>query len=161
MDEGKMFAKTATGLVEVVSVNTAELARLPYDLAEGVYVVGTGSTGAAAALGVCGALYSAIMLTSAMTMKTPPPGYKVPGMDAGPATGTEKKPAVENNVAPNVAMKTSQFAGLSVTNFLVGCCGFGLFSVAKPMMGEVFSSTLPALVTASFASAYVQVRRRR
>lgn len=49
-----MFAKTATGLVEVVSVNAAELARLPYDLAEGVYVVGTGSTGAAAALGVCG-----------------------------------------------------------------------------------------------------------
>ncbi|CAM9966413.1 unnamed protein product [Scytosiphon promiscuus] len=159
MDEGKMFAKTATGLVEVVSVNAAELARLPYDLAEGVYVVGTGSTGAAAALGVCaGALYSAIMLTSAMTIKTPAPGYKVPGLDAGPSTSTEeKKPAVENNVTPDVAMKTAQFAGLSVTNFLVGCCGFGLFSVAKPMMGEVFSSTLPALVTASFASAYVQV----
>lgn len=54
MNEGKLFAETASGLVEVVSVNAAELARLPYDLAEGVYVVGTGSTGAAAALGVCG-----------------------------------------------------------------------------------------------------------
>lgn len=49
-----MFAKTASGLVEVVSVSSAELARLPYDLAEGVYMVGTGSTGAAAALGVSG-----------------------------------------------------------------------------------------------------------
>lgn len=54
MNEGKLFAETASGLVEVVSVNSSELARLPYDLAEGVYVVGTGSTGAAAALGVCG-----------------------------------------------------------------------------------------------------------
>ncbi len=49
-----MFAKTASGLVEVVSVTSAELARLPYDLAEGIYVVGTGSTGAAAAIGVSG-----------------------------------------------------------------------------------------------------------
>lgn len=64
----------------------------------------------------------------------------------------------QHNVAPNVAMKTPQFIGLGVTNFFVGCTGFGLFSVAKPMMGEVFSNTLPTLVTASFASAYVQVR---
>lgn len=54
VQEGKMFAETASGLVEVVSVSSAELARLPYDLAEGVYMVGTGSTGAAAALGVSG-----------------------------------------------------------------------------------------------------------
>lgn len=54
MKEGKMFAETASGLVEVVSVNAAELARLPYTLSEGVYVVGTGSTGAAAGLGICG-----------------------------------------------------------------------------------------------------------
>lgn len=44
------------------------------------------------------------------------------------------------------------------TFFCVACGGMGLFSVAKPMMGEVFSSTLPTLVTAGFASAYVQVR---
>lgn len=49
-----MFAETASGLVEVVSVNAAELARLPYDLAEGVYMVGTGSTGAGVGLGICG-----------------------------------------------------------------------------------------------------------
>ena len=62
-----------------------------------------------------------------------------------------------NNVTPAMALKTPQFYGLGATTFCVGCCGFGLFSVAKPMMGEVFSSTLPSLVTAGFASAYVQV----
>lgn len=52
--EGKLFAETASGLVEAVSVTSAEMARLPYDLSEGLYAVGTGSTGAAEALGICG-----------------------------------------------------------------------------------------------------------
>lgn len=52
--EGKLFADTASGLVEAVSVTSAEMARLPYDLSEGLYAVGTGSTGAAEALGICG-----------------------------------------------------------------------------------------------------------
>ena len=54
MKGGQMFADTASGMVEVVSLNAAELGRLPYDLAEGLYVVGSGSTGAAAGLGICG-----------------------------------------------------------------------------------------------------------
>lgn len=54
MKEGKLFAETASGLVEAVSVTSAEMARLPYDLSEGLYAVGTGSTGAAEALGICG-----------------------------------------------------------------------------------------------------------
>ncbi len=58
-----------------------------------------------------------------------------------------------------MAIRTPQFLALALTNFCVGCCGFGLFSVAKPMMGEVFSSTLPSIVTAGFASAYVQVKQ--
>ncbi|CAN0488257.1 unnamed protein product, partial [Scytosiphon promiscuus] len=65
--------------------------------------------------------------------------------------------ATQNNVNPTVAMKTPQFYALSTTFFCVACGGIGLFSVAKPMMGEVFSSTLPTLVTAGFASLYVQV----
>lgn len=65
--------------------------------------------------------------------------------------------ATQNNVNPTMAMKTPQFYGLATTFFCVACGGIGLFSVAKPMMGEVFSSTLPTLVTAGFASLYVQV----
>ncbi|CAM9419845.1 unnamed protein product [Sphacelaria rigidula] len=161
MKDGKMFAETASGLAEVVSVNAAELSRLPYDIAEGVYVVGTGSTGAAASLGVCGALYGALMLTSSMAIRTPHPDYKVPGLVDDTAKDEPSTirscPLAQNNVTPAMAMKTPQFYGLATTFFCVACGGMGLFSVAKPMMGEVFSSTLPTLVTASFASLYVQV----
>ena len=33
--------------------------------------------------------------------------------------------------------------------------GMGLMSVAKPMIAEVFSSSMPTIVTASFASSYL------
>ena len=36
--------------------------------------------------------------------------------------------------------------------------GMGLMSVAKPMISEVFSSSMPSVVTASFASSYLLVR---
>ena len=36
------------------------------------------------------------------------------------------------------------------------CTGsMGLMSVAKPMISEVFSSSMPTIVTASFASSYL------
>lgn len=92
------------------------------------------------------------------------PIYRPPLLSLNPrfqnVTTVSLPPNTQNNVSPDVAIKTPQFHALGITNFFVGCCGFGLFSVAKPMMGEVFSSTLPALVTAGFASAYVQVGER-
>lgn len=33
--------------------------------------------------------------------------------------------------------------------------GMGIFSVAKPMMSEVFSGSLPTVVTSSFAATYL------
>ena len=33
--------------------------------------------------------------------------------------------------------------------------GMGLISVAKPMIGDIFTKSMPHLVTASFASAYL------
>ncbi|CAM9336130.1 unnamed protein product [Choristocarpus tenellus] len=157
--EGRTFAETANGLVEAVSVSNMDLARLPYDLAEGLYVVGSGSTGAAAGLGICGGLYGMLMMASAFAIKTPAPGYKPAGYSPTSEGGdsTSKAPVVEKNVNPDMVLKTPQFYALSTTFFCVACGGMGLFSVAKPMMGEVFSSSLPTLVTAAFASAYVQV----
>ena len=55
--DGKLFADMNGTLIEVVQASTAELAKLPYTLPEGIYVVGTGSSGAAEALAVLGATY--------------------------------------------------------------------------------------------------------
>ena len=51
-ESGKMFSKVGDSMKEVVYATPTDLAKLPYsDLAEGFYVVGSGNTGVAGALG--------------------------------------------------------------------------------------------------------------
>jgi hypothetical protein len=160
VEGGKLFADVGGRLVEAVRVGSAELARLPYDgLSEGLYAVGTGSTGAAEALMISGALYTAIMMTSAFTIRSPAPGYSPPGWTppAPAASESGDSSAHAQNVKANDVLKTPQFYLLGTTFFCLACGGMGIMAVAKPMMSQVFSSTLPTLVTASFASQYVQV----
>ena len=58
--DGRLFAEVSgrPDLVEVVQASANELAKLPYALSEGLYVVGSGSTGAPEALAVWRCLYS-------------------------------------------------------------------------------------------------------
>lgn len=154
--DGKIFAMVDDTLIEVVLAGKSELAKLPYTLAEGFYAVGTGSSGAAESLAVMGASYFAIMLTSALLMKKPHPSYSPPGMDISNAS-TAAKTAIASvaDVSVDDVMKKSQFHLLGVTFFCVATGGMGLLSVAKPMMSEVFSSALPALVTSAFAGKFI------
>jgi hypothetical protein len=57
--DGRLFAEVSgrPDLVEVVQAGANELAKLPYALSEGLYVVGSGSTGAPEALAVWRCLY--------------------------------------------------------------------------------------------------------
>jgi len=53
------------------------------------------------------------------------------------------------------AIKTPQFYLLGTTFLCVATGGMGLFSVAKPLMNEVFSNLLPTIVTSEFAMNYL------
>ena len=77
--DGKMFATIDGKLIECVQAGAAELAKLPPGFSEGLYAVGTGSTGAAEALAVMGAGYMAVILASSLAMKNPHPSYVVEG----------------------------------------------------------------------------------
>ncbi|CAN0032116.1 unnamed protein product, partial [Phaeothamnion confervicola] len=157
--DGKLFAESAGGaLREVVMAAPADVAKLSYDLADGIYVVGSGDTGAAAALGACGVAYGVAMLASAFMIRTAPPGYKPAGWKPpAAAAGAPAGPSATHAVSPNVVLQTPQFYMLGTMFFVMASGGISLMSVAKPMMSEVFSSTLPTLVTAGFASQYVQM----
>jgi len=152
LDHGRMYTRIGADMKEIVIANKADLAALPYKLSEGVYMVGTGSTGAAPALAVCGGIYLVAMLGASFAIRKPhptycPDGYKPPAADA---TG-----AANRNVNVDTVMKTPQFWYLVTMLFCVATGGMGVFSVAKPMMTEVFSGSLPTLVTASFATTYL------
>ncbi len=159
--DGKLLASLGEKSAEVVRVTAGELASLPFEgLSEGLYIVGTGSTGAAESLAVCGAIYSMIMLASSFTIRTPPPGYKPAGWEPLPNTSNGDDGVDEQeqkNVTANNVLRTPQFYLLGTSFFCLATGGIGLMSVAKPMLGEVFSSVLPAIVTGAFTSQYVQI----
>jgi MFS family permease len=161
VQDGRLFADVNGAMVEVVQAGAAELAKIPYTMSEGLYVVGSGSTGAAETLAVLGAGYFSIMLASALALKKPHPSYVAPvAALAAPAAGdASKEPAAPvapvREISLDEAMRVPQFYLLGTSFFCLATGGMGMFSVAKPMMSEVFSTALPALVTSAFAAKFL------
>lgn len=151
--DGKLFASVNGALVEVVQAGTAELAKIPYALSEGLYVVGSGSTGAAEALAVMGGAYFSIMVASALALRKPHPAYTAPA--AVLKQGGYVAPVPAREISLDEAMRQPQFYLLGASFFCLAAGGIGMLGVAKPMMSEVFSAALPAVVTSDFAAKYI------
>jgi MFS family permease len=137
------------GLTEVVLASAKDLAAFP-GLAEGFYAVGSGSTGVGPTLVCMGGMYMAVMVGSALSLRKAPVGYS-PGSVAGVAP----VPISTENVHFNTVMKTPQFWALFSTFFCVAGGGMAVMSVAKPLMLQTFSNTLPEVVTPAVASGFV------
>ncbi len=157
--DGKLFAQVNGQLVEVVQAGAAELAKMSYSgLSEGLYVVGSGSTGAAEVVAVMGASYFAAMLAASTMIYKPHPEVALALQLPSSATDTATPNTAlvtQPEVSVDDAFRTKQFHLLGITFFCVATGGLGMFSVAKPMMNEVFSTLLPTLVTSAFAAKFV------
>ena len=99
-----------------------------------------------------GLIYAATVFSSSLAIRRPPPGhlpagYSPPVTEAGAGASVH----VDN------LFRTPQFWLLFSTSTLLCTGGMGIMSVAKPMIPSVFADAMPALVTASFASAYLMV----
>ncbi|WP_418595683.1 OFA family MFS transporter [Ponticoccus sp. (in: a-proteobacteria)] len=150
VDGGRLFAETAAGRVEVVIANAAQAAELGG--AAGVYVVGTGSTGAAGVFLTLGIVYFIVMMIAAFQYRVPAPDWKPEGWQPKPAA---KGMVSDNHVHIDQALKTPQFWQLWVMLCFNVTAGIGVIGVAKTMMTEIFGSVMPLVVTAAFASTYV------
>lgn len=132
LKDGRLFADVNGALVEVVQAGASELAKIPYALSEGLYVVGSGSTGAAEALAVMGAAYFSIIMGSAMMIKKPHANYVAPAAAiVASTTGGPVAPARE--ITLDQAMRQPQFYLLGTTFACLATGGMGMFSVAKPL----------------------------
>jgi MFS family permease len=163
--DGKLFAEVNGSLIEVINATSNELSKISYTLSEGLYIVGSGSTGASEALALMGATYFATILASSLAIKNPHPtvaaSFALPNTSTN-ATATDTTSAattlatpVTKDVSVSEAMTAPQFYLLGTTFFCLASGGMGFFSVAKPLMSEVFSNALPALVTSAFAAKFV------
>lgn len=153
-EAGRLFAETAAGKVEVVVASAKQAAALPGGGEAGVYVVGTGNTGAASVFMTLGIVYFIVMVIAAFSYRVPAEGWKPMGWEPKPADAS-KGMITRNNVHIDQALKTPQFWQLWIMLCFNVTAGIGVIGVAKTMMSDIYGTTMPLIVTAAFASTYV------
>lgn len=150
VENGRVFAETAAGQVEVVIASAAQAA--DFGGQAGIYVIGTGETGASQTFLTLGIVYFIVMILAAFQYRVPAPDWKPEGWK--PKTVTSKMVS-QNSVHIDQALKTPQFWQLWLMLCLNVTAGIGVIGVAKTMMSEIFGSVMPLVATAAFASTYV------
>ena len=151
---GRRFAEVAGSKVEVVVVGINDVSKMIVASDPGVYIVGTGSSGAAQTFLFLGIIYFIIMTIAAFSYRVPAEGW-VPEGWTPPKDSNKTRLITKNHVHIDQALKTPQFYFLWIVLCFNVTAGIGVIGVAKTMMIEIFSSTLPAIVTAGFAGTYV------
>jgi MFS family permease len=154
---GRRFAEVAGQMREVVVVGANDVAGMIVRGAEGVYVVGTGNVGVASTFATLGFVYLAVMLAAAFSYRLPAPGWTPAGWTPPDEAQRSRRMISARTVDINEALRTRQFWQLWIMLCFNVTAGIGVISVAQTMMREIFGSTLPAIVSATFAATYVQM----
>ena len=156
MMDGKQQATVDGVLREVVVATQADIAQLGIDLSEGVYLVGTGNTGAASAFLCLGAVYFSMMMAGAFGNRVPAATWRPPNWAAEThAEATSNSMITTENVDHAQALRTPQFYLLWTAVLGNAVSGMALLSSAKTVMSDCFGTLMPLVVTAGFASSYV------
>jgi MFS family permease len=154
-ENGIRYASVNGSPVEVVVATAADMAKAILPGPEGVYVVGTGSTGAAATFFTLGIVYTIVMIAAAFSYRVPREGWIPKGWTPPQADTAAKKMITNNHVHIDQALKTPQFWLLWVVLCANVTAGIGVIGVAKTMMTEIFGTTMPMIVNGGFAATYV------
>ncbi len=154
---GRRFVEVGDQLKEVVVAGAAEAAHVlaPGTEAAGVYVVGTGSAGVAQTFLLFGVVYFLVIMVSAFLYRVPVPEYKPRGWEPPADEDSGRRMISQKDVHMDQALRTPQFYQVWVVLCLNVTAGIGIISVAKTMMTEIFSNTLPGIVDVTFAATYV------
>jgi len=152
---GKRMAEVNGQLVEVVVATAKQLASAPVALEPGVYVAGTGNTGAAMTFFTLGVGYFIVMMIASFSYRVPREGWKPAGWTPPTADAASRRMITQNDVHIDQALKTPQFWLLWIVLCFNVTAGIGVIGVAKTMMTEIFGTTLPIIVNSAFAATYV------
>jgi MFS family permease len=152
---GKRFADIAGNLREIVIVGANDVASMVVPGPEGVYLVGTGQSGAAQTFFTLGTIYVVVMLVAAFSYRLPANDWMPEGWTPLDESHGAKKMISTHNVHIDEALKTRQFYQLWIVLCFNVTAGIGVLGVAKTMMTEIFGTTLPGIVDGAFAATYV------
>jgi MFS family permease len=153
-EAGRRFAEIGGALQEVVVIGASEIRDMTIPGPEGVYVVNSGAAGVAETFVVIGIIYLLVMLLAAFSYRIPAENWKPKGW-VEPTAESRSTLISSKNVDIDEALKTPQFFQLWVVLCLNVTAGIGVLGVARTMITEIFGSSLPDTVDASFAATYV------
>ncbi|NOQ82003.1 MAG: MFS transporter [Methylophaga sp.] len=152
---GRRFAEIAGTKVEVVLASVSDMAKVPVPGPEGVYVVGTGDTGVASVFITLGIVYFIVMTIAAFSFRVPAKDWKPKGWEVSKIDESSNELVTNDHVHIDQALKTPQFYRLWLMLCFNVTAGIGVIGVAKTMITDIFSPSLPNIVDASFAATYV------
>jgi MFS family permease len=153
-EAGRRVAEVGGTMREVVVVGANDVGNMIVPGPEGVYLLGTGSVGAAQTFFTLGGIYFLVMLVAAFAYRIPAEGWKPAGWEP-PAESDHGKMITQHDVDIDEALKTPQFYQLWIVLCFNVTAGIGVLAVAKTMMTEIFGTTLPGVVDLKFAATYV------
>ena len=154
-EAGRRFARIGNDLREVVVVGANDVARMIVPGPEGVYVVGTGSVGVAQTFIVLGVVYCLVMLVAAYSYRLPAPGWQPAGWTPPDEAHRRQRMIATDDVHVDEALRTPQFWQLWIVLCFNVTAGIGVLGIAKTMIGDIFGTTLPGIVSSAFAATYV------
>ena len=152
---GRRFVDMGGSLREVVVITASEVADMIVPGAEGVYLVGTGYTGAVHTFFILGAVYFVVMLIAAMSYRVPAEDWKPEGWTPPTQDEAKARMITTRHVDIDQALKTPQFYQLWLMLCLNVAAGLAVIGVARTMMSDIFGSALPDIVDGGFAATYV------
>ena len=154
-EAGIRYAEVDGAWQEVVVASVADVSRVHASLQEGVYLVGSGNTGAAATFSTLGLVYFVVMMVAAFSYRVPAEGWRPEGWTPPTEGQSTQRMMTLGHVHADQALRTPQFYFLWIVLCFNVTAGIGVIGVAKTMMNEIFGTTLPAVVNGSFAATYV------
>ncbi len=152
---GAYFATVARQEVAVIVLSSKEAAALSKPANEGVYIVGTGSTGVAETFVTLGIGYFCVMIVAAFSYRLPAADWLPTGWTPPTAAAAARSMISSHTVTVDNAVKTPQFYLLWIVLCFNVTAGIGVLGVAKTMLSEIFGPTLPGIVTPAFAGTFV------
>ncbi|MGR9093018.1 MAG: OFA family MFS transporter [Gammaproteobacteria bacterium] len=151
---GRRLAEVSGEFREVVVIGANDIAGMLVPGAEGVYLIGTGTVGAAQTFFTLGGIYFCVMMIAAFAYRVPAQGWKPQGYEP-PDESDHGKMITQHDVDIDQALRTPQFYQLWIVLCFNVTAGIGVLAVAKTMMTEIFGTTLPDIVDLKFAATYV------
>ena len=154
-EAGRRMAEVGGQLREVVVVGANDVTNMIVEGPAGVYLVESGTVGAAQAFFTLGAIYFVVMLIASFSYRLPPAGWRPVDWEPPTEDAEQSSMITRHDVNINQALKTPQFYQLWIVLCFNVTAGIGVLAVAKTMMTEIFGTTLPGTVDLEFAATYV------